>query len=92
MSSQFHIIGVQTVRKEVIATDQNFQRRRKLRQQSANADCARKYEERLPCRKIESLLDRQYKLKLTASTILDVTRRVAPATPTDLQQNTAKNR
>lgn len=36
-----------------------------------------KYEDRLPCRKIESMLQRQYGLTVTASTALDVTTRVA---------------
>ena len=63
--------------KEVIATDPELPKEGNLGNNLLTQIVLAKYEERLPCRKIESLLDRQYKLKLTASTILDVTRRVA---------------
>ena len=63
--------------KEVIVTDPELPKEGNLGNNLQTQIVLAKYEDRLPCRKIESLLERQYHLKLTASTILDVTRRVA---------------
>lgn len=67
----------ETCRTEVIATDPELPKEGRIGNNLQAQIVLAKYEDRLPCRKIGSLLNRQYKIVLSPSVIMDVTNRVA---------------
>ena len=64
-------------KEEVIATDPELPKEGRIGNNLQAQIVLAKYEDRLPCRKISSMLNRQYKLALSASTIMGITNRVA---------------
>src|SRR3989338_492225 len=63
--------------KEIITTHHELPKKGRLGNNLQAQIVLAKYEDRLPLRKIASMLNRQYNLKLTAATIQDVLRRTA---------------
>lgn len=64
-------------KKEIIPTHEELPKKGCLGNNLQAQIALAKYEDRLPLRKVEKMLNRQHKLNLTSSTILEVTHRVA---------------